>query len=143
VSDILEIKTAIVEIKGELRTMSAEMRSGDRDSSSSVKLLAQTVENLAHNQSEQRQDLKAAMLKFEERTEALRDLANNGASAVRLDLERQIKEHTTADAPHEKTLGVRLDMLERRNAQLTGFMALLSFLGLPGVAAIVTFFGHK
>lgn len=136
-SDLMEIKTAIVEIKGELRTLNAEMRSGDRDSSSSVKLLAQTVENLSKNQHDQRQDLKESITKFEERTEALRDLANHSTSIVRTDLERQLREHSLSDAPHEKSIGIRLDSLEETQTQIKMFVALLTFLGLPGVAAAV------
>jgi len=135
INELLEIKTAIVEIKGELRTMNAEMRSGDRDSSSSVKLLAQTVENLSKNQHDQRLDLKEAITKFEERTEALRELANHATSAVRMDLERQLRDHTNAEAPHDKTLGVRLDGLEAGYNHVKGAMSLIGFIGLPGTIA--------
>ncbi len=141
VTDLVEIKLALSDIRGELATMRAEFKADDKDALSSVKLLAQALENQSKSMSEVRQDLKEAMAKFDERTEAYREHGRQQATAVRKDLERQITEHSTADAPHEKTLGSRLDALEKHQNRLVGAVTLVGFVGLSGVAALVKAFG--
>lgn len=136
-SEWLEIKTAIAEIKGEMRAMTEMIRSGDRDSTSGVRLLAQTVENLGKQLVEQRTDLKAAVEKFDERTEAMRVKSERDASAVRVSLENQLSKHEDDDAPHAKTLGARLDAVERRINLALGAVGLLGVIGLPGIYAIL------
>lgn len=129
-SDLMEIKTAIVEIRGEIRTMTEAMRSGDRDSASGVRLLAQTVENLAKNQAEQRADLKEAMDKFDQRTDMLRELGAQQANAVRASLESQIRDHADHEGPHAKTLGARLVVLEDFKNRVIGALLLITAVGV-------------
>jgi hypothetical protein len=136
-SELLEIKTTLVRLEGEMRTMAAEVRSGDRDSASSVRLLSETVKNLAENQREQRDDLKDALSRFDERTEALRIAGEQQASAVRTSLEAQLRNHETDDAPHAKTLGARIDQLEKRTNQALGAAGLLGLIGLGNVITLL------
>lgn len=136
-ADITEIKLAISDIKGEMRTMTEMMRSGDRDAASGVKLLAGTVDSLARSLSESRVDLKEAVTKFDERTEALRRKSESDVSAVRVSLEGQLRGHAEGEAPHDKTIGTRLDSMEKKVNQAFGAVAILAFIGLPGIYAIL------
>lgn len=132
--ELLEIKTAIVRLEGSVSTLAVEMRSGDRDASSGVKLLAKVVENQESNMAEYRKDLKEAMKEFREHTEAIKESSAQQANAVRVSLEGQLKKHADEDpAPHETTLGTRIDTLERRNTQIGVIIALLTFIGWPGL----------
>lgn len=139
-SDLLEIKTAIVEIRGELRTLNAEMRGGDKDQASGVKMLSQVVENLAKNLAEQRGDLKEALTEFRGAIRELSESITAQATGVSLRLEAHLREHEFDDSPHSKTLGARMDVLERSINRAYGGMALLAALGLPGVAVVVKWF---
>lgn len=139
VSDLLEIKTAIVEIRGEIRTMTEAMRSGDRDSASGVRLLAQTVENLSKNVGEQRADLKEALVEFRSAVDMLREQSANQASQVRLSMEKQLGEHAEAKSPHSDTLGARLSILEDFRSRIIGAFILI---GAVGVGNFVLLFSR-
>ena len=134
-TDMVEIKTAIAEIRGEMRAMIEIVRSGDRDSNSGVRLLAETVKNNSAALVEQRADLKAAFEKFDERTIEVREYASRATSAVRVDLEKQLREHADAKSPHPDTLGGRVGQLESSMNRVKGALAL--FLALPSVAGIM------
>ncbi len=140
-TDLLEIKTAIVELRGDMKVLTEAMRSGDRESGSGVKLLAQAIENINTIQAQMRTDHKESIEKFEQRTEAIRAEADMKASAVRRSVEGQVTAHANDDAPHERTLGSRLDHIEKSINKTQGALALLAALGLPGVAVVVKFFG--
>lgn len=140
-TDLLEIKTAIVEIRGEIRTMTEAMRSGDRDSASGVKLLAQVVENLAKNQSDQRDDLKEALTEFRTAVKEIGESITAQSNGISVRLETRLREHETEDAPHAKTIGVRLDALEHDAIRVRVVIALLTFVGWGGIAAIVKLTG--
>lgn len=142
VNDMLEIKTAIVEIKGEIRTMSEVMRSGDRDSASGVRLLAQTVENLAKNQDRASVDLKDALKEFRDAIDAVKELSAQQANSVRVDVERQLREHLDDDTPHSRSLSMRITALENDAVRIRVLIAALTFIGWGGVAAIVKFAGN-
>lgn len=139
--ELLEIKTAIVRLEGSVSTLAVEMRSGDRDASSSVKLLAKVVENQETNMQEYRKDLKEGLKEFRDGIDLIKESASQQANAVRVSLEAQLKKHSEEDpAPHEVTLGARIDKLEHRNTQLGVIIALLTFIGWPGLILIAKFF---
>lgn len=135
-SDLLEIKTALAELRGEMRTMAAEIRSGDRDAASSVKLLAQTVEYLSQMQKDQREDLKQALGEFRVAIDTLRDTINVQTDGVSLRLERRIEAHEIDDAPHAKSLGSRLDAVESKINRAIGATTLLGILGAGNVITL-------
>lgn len=139
-NDLLEIKTSLVRLEGSVATLSVEMRSGDRNADSSVKLLAQVVENQAHNMEIQRGDLKDALKEFREAIITVKDLAEKQANGVRIDLEKRLNNHELEPAPHEETLGNRIEKLEHRNTQLGVIIALLTFVGWPGLILIAKYF---
>ena len=151
--ELMEIKTSLVGLEGAIKTLQAEMRSGDKDSSASVKLLAQALENQTNNINEYRRDLKDAVKEFRDAIVTQNALASSQASAVRVDLEAQLLEHEEAAAPHQLSLGVRIESLEREldgrintleheSTKLKVIVAIIMFLGWGGIAAMVKFLGN-
>lgn len=140
-SELLEIKTALVRLEGSIHTLNVEMRSGDRNADSSVKLLAQVVDNQTHTMSEHRAELKEALKEFRIAIDSVKDLAAKQASAVRTDLERQLYNHSNDDFPH-KPLGDRISALEHMSTKIKVYGSIITLIGWSGVAAIVKFIGN-
>ena len=135
--ELLDIKTSLVSLEGSINTLHVEMRSGDKDTSSSVKLLAQVVEGQNQTLGEYRRDLKDAVKEFRDSIMLLTQSAASQASAVRVDLEAQLVEHEQSDAPHETTLGARVKKLEAEAIKMRVYGGIVVFLGWGGIAAIV------
>ncbi len=137
-SDIGDLKLEISELRGEIKTLSAEYRAGDRNGEAGVRLLAQQVKVNADGLAEQRADIKMFFAEMRSLIEATRSDGQTAASTVRVDVERQLEVHRNEDAPHARTLGTRLDALETEAAELRGRSKVLTWLGgTLGTALIV------
>jgi chromosome segregation ATPase len=151
--ELMEIKTSLVSLEGTIKTLNAEMRSGDKDSSTEVRLLSQALERQMLDMNEYRRDLKETTKEFRDHITSLTTLASAQASAVRVDLEAQLLEHEDSPAPHQLSLGVRIEnidkelgarltRLEHESTKIKVVTAILVFIGWGGVAAIVKFLGN-
>ena len=135
--ELLEIKTALVDLRGQIAVLAEAMRSGDRESGAGMNLLAQAVESISRMQTELRADHKEAISKFEGRTEVIRKETDTKITGLRMAMEAELTEHERAEAPHNSTLGSRVSTLESAYNKLSGGLALVGVLGVSGLVALV------
>lgn len=139
--DITRLELAVERMNGNINTLTAEFKAGDRNGEAGVRLLAQQVKVQGDAQVQQAKDIRDMLASFNVRTEQLATNAAAQASAVRVDMERKLEVHENADAPHARSLGARLEKVESRVNRVWGGLAVLGFIGLSGVAALVKAFG--
>ena len=135
--ELLEIKTALVDLRGQIAVLAEAMRSGDRESGAGMNLLAQAVESISRMQTELRADHKEAISKFEGRTEAIRKETDTKITGLRMAMEAELTEHERAEAPHTSTLGTRVSARESAYNTLSGGLAWVGVLGVSGLVALV------
>jgi hypothetical protein len=136
VSDLSEIKQSITRMEGKIETLVSDYKAGDRGNEASVRLLTQAQEYQAQAQQEDRQDLKRTIEKFDERTAAIESGTDRKVSAVRLDLQSQLGDHKTDEAPHNGSLGKRLSVLEDFRSKIIGGFLLIGAVGVTDFALI-------
>ena len=135
--ELLEIKTALAELRGQIAVLAESMRSGDRESGAGMNLLAQAVEGISRMQSELRTDHKEAIQKFELRTEVIRKETDTKITGLRLAMEHELTEHESEHAPHSSSLGVRVSSLETSLNKMTGGLVFAGALGVSGLIALI------
>lgn len=135
---IAELKNELIEIRGDIKNLTTEVRAGDRGSEASVRLLAQAQEFDRAQMVEDRKDVKEALLAIRELTTSMEKTADAKVNAVRKDLERQMLDHRDDDAPHTRTLGSRISALESFHNKLLGAFALMTALGLTNLILFFT-----
>lgn len=136
-ADILEIKTTLAELRGQIAVLAEAMRSGDREAGAGMNLLAQAVEGITRMQSELRVDHKEAIAKFEARTEVIRKETDTKVTGLRMAMEAELTEHERADAPHSTSLGRRVSHLETGFNKMVGGLLLAGALGVSGLIALI------
>lgn len=136
-ADLLEIKTSLADLRGQIAVLAEAMRSGDREAGAGMNLLAQAVEGITRMQTELRSDHKEAISKFEDRTEAIRKETDTKITGLRMAMEAELSEHERAEAPHNSTLGARVSVLETSMNRYAGGLTFLGIIGLSGVVALV------
>jgi chromosome segregation ATPase len=136
-ADLLEIKTALAELRGQIAVLAEAMSSGDRESGAGMNLLAQAVEGITRMQSELRNDHKEAISKFEARTEAIRKETDTKVTGLRMAMEAEMREHQDEHSPHSASLGVRVSYLETSMNKVVGGLILAGSLGVSGLIALI------
>lgn len=119
------IEGKVGSIEGKLDGLAAKMELGDNQSANLVAVMQPTLSQLSEAVRELRAEIRDG------RVEAAKE-----ASAVRVDLERQLEVHRQEDAPHARTLGSRLTRLEEANAKERGARSVLMF-AVPVVSSLI------
>lgn len=123
---IADLRSDLAEQKGDIKVIASRLETGDREAATATRGLADLMKSQAQAMSELRVELKELRLE-----------ATGAANGVRADFERQLQVHENHDAPHQRTLGRRLDDVETELAVTRGRTQILGWIGGTVGAALV------